>query len=56
MIFIFYCTHLWSECSLDVSNFPDEISSLFPFVVFFYFLALLIEEGLLISSSYFLEL
>ena len=34
-IFILYCAHLWAECSLNVSNFPEKISSLSPFVVFF---------------------
>jgi len=34
-IFIHYCAHLWAECSLDVANFPEEISSLSPFVGFF---------------------
>jgi len=27
-IFILYCAHLWEECSLNVSNFPEKISSL----------------------------
>jgi len=42
------------ECFPDVSNFSEEISSLSLFVVvFFYYLALFIKEGLLVSSSYF---
>ena len=37
------------KSSLDISNFPEMISSLFSSVVFHYFYALFIEEGLLIS-------
>ena len=29
--------HLWVECSLDVSNFTEAISSLSLFVAFFYY-------------------
>lgn len=36
------------KCSLDNSNFPEEISSLSPSVVLLYFCALFIEEGLLV--------
>ena len=32
------------KCSLGISNFPDEISSLSHSVVFLYFLALIAEE------------
>ena len=42
--------------SLGISNFPEEISSLSHSVVFFYFFALIPEEGFLISSCYSLEL
>ena len=35
--------------SLGISNFPEEISSLSPSVVFLYFYTLFIEEGLLVS-------
>ena len=38
------------KCSFDISNFLEEISSLSPSVVFLYFFALFIEEGLLVSS------
>ena len=39
-----------------ISNFLEEISSLFHSVVFLYFFALIAEEGFLISSCYSLEL
>ena len=35
------------KCSLDISNFLEETSSLFLSIVFLYFFALFIEEGLL---------
>jgi len=54
--FILYCDHLWVECSLDVSSFPEGISSLCAFAVFFYYYALFIEKGLLVSSSNSLKL
>ena len=44
------------ECSLGISNFFEEISSLSHSVVFLYFFALIAEEGFLISSCYSLEL
>jgi len=44
------------KCSLGISNFPEEISSLSHSVVFLYFFALIAEEGFLISSCYSLEL
>ena len=44
------------KCSLDISNFLKEISSLFRSVLFLYFFALIVEEGFLISSCYSLEL
>ena len=44
------------KCSLGISNFLDEISSLSHPVVFLYFFALIAEEGFLISSCYSLEL
>ena len=54
--FILYCAHLWVECSLEVSTFPEGISSLYAFAVFFYYYALFIEKGLLVSSSNSLKL
>ena len=44
------------KCSLGISNFLEEISSLSHSVVFLYFFALITEEGFLISSCYSLEL
>ena len=42
--------------SLGISNFFEEISSLSHSVVFFYFFALITEEGFLISPCYSLKL
>ena len=44
------------KCSLGISNFLEEISSLSHSVVFLYFFALISEEGFLISPCYSLEL
>ena len=44
------------KCSLGISNFLEEISSLSHSVVFLYFFALIAEEGFLISPDYSLEL
>ena len=44
------------KCSLGISNFLEEISSLSHSIVFLYFLALITEEGFLISPGYSLEL
>ena len=44
------------KCSLGVSDFLEEISSLSHSVVFLYFFALITEEGFLISPYYSLEL
>ena len=44
------------KCSLDISNFLEEISSLSRSIAFFYFFALITEEGFLISPGYSLEL
>src|SRR5574337_1140927 len=43
------------KCSLGVSSFLEEISSLFHSIVFLYFFALITEEGFLISLCYSLE-
>ena len=37
------------KCSLGISNFLEEISSLSDSIVFLYFFALITEEGFLIS-------
>ena len=42
--------------SLGISNFLEEISSLFHSIVFLYFFALITEEGFLTSPCYSLEL
>ena len=47
-----YC----KKYSLDVSNFLKQISSLSHSIVFLYFVALITEEGFLISPCYSLEL
>ena len=44
------------KCSLDISNFLEEISSLSYSIVFLYFFALITEEGFLVSPCYSLEL
>ena len=44
------------KCSLGVSNFLEEISSLSHSTVFLNFFTLIIEEGFLISPCYSLEL
>ena len=44
------------KCSLGISDFLEEISSLFHSLVFLYFFALITEEGFLISPCFSLEL
>ena len=44
------------KCSLGISNFLQEISSLSYSIVFLYFLSLITEEGFLTSPCYSLEL
>ena len=44
------------KCSLDISNFLEEVSSFFHSVVFLYFFALITEEDFLIFPCYSLEL
>ena len=46
----------YMKCSLGISNFLEKISSLSHSVVFLYFIALITEEGFLISPCYSLEL
>ena len=48
-----YCAHLCMKCSLGISNFLEEISSLSHSIAFLYFFALTTEEGFLISPCYF---
>jgi len=54
--FVCYHAHPCMKCSLDISNFLEEISSLPHAIVFLYFFVLFFWEGLLISSCYSLEL
>ena len=44
------------KCSLGISNFLEETSSLSHSTVFLYFFSLITEEGFLISPCYSLEL
>ena len=46
-ISLLYRAHLCMKCSLDISNFLEEISSLSHSVVFLYFFVLITEEGFL---------
>ena len=55
-ISVLYRAHRCMKCSLGISNFLEEISSLSHSIVFLYFFALVTEEGFLISPSYSLEL
>ena len=51
-----FCGHLHMKCSLGISNFPEEISSLSHSIVLIYLFALLTYEGVLISLCYSSEL
>ena len=53
---VLYQAHLWMKCSLGISNFLEEISSLSHSVLFLYVFTLMAEEGFLNSSCYSLEL
>ena len=55
-ISLLYCAHLCMKCSLGISNFLEEISSLSHSIFFLYLFALITDEGFLISSCYSLEL
>ena len=46
---VLYWVHLCVKCSLGISSFLEEISSLSHSVVFLHFFALIAEEGFLIS-------
>ena len=54
--FVLYCAHFCMKCSLGISNFLEEISSVSHSIVFLYFFALITEEGFLISPCYSLKL
>ena len=45
--FVLYCTHLWMKCSLGISSFLEEISSLFHSIVFLCFLHWLLRKAFL---------
>ena len=49
---VLYCAHLCVKCSLNISNFLEDVSSLSHSIVFPYFFALITEEGFLISLCY----
>ena len=49
---VLYCAHLCMKCSLGISDFIEENSSLSHSTVFLYFFALIPEEGFLISPCY----
>ena len=49
-------TAIVGKCSLGISSFLEEISSLSHSLVFLYFCALITEEGFPISPCYSLEL
>ena len=53
---VLYWAHLLMKCSLGISNFLEEISSLSHSIVFLYFFVLITEKGFLISHCYSLEL
>src|SRR5574337_158443 len=55
-ISVLYRAYLCMKCSLGISNFLEDISSLSHSVVFLYFFALIADKGFLISSWYSLEL
>ena len=54
--FLSFIVPICMKCSLGISNFLEEISSLFHYIAFLYFFALITEEGFLISPCYSLEL
>ena len=55
-ISVLYWAYLHMKCSLGISNFLEEISSLSHSIVSLYFFALITEEEFLISPCYSLEL
>ena len=55
-ISVLYRAHIFMKCSLGISDFLQEISSLSHSVVFLYFFTLITEESFLISPCYSLEL
>ena len=54
--FTYFIVPIFGQNLPLISRFPEEISSLSPSVVFFWFYALIIEEGLLVSPRCSLEI
>ena len=50
---VLYCAHLCMKCPLGISNFLEEISSLFHSIALLYFFSLITKEGFLILSLLF---
>ena len=50
-ISILYCAYLYVKCSLGISNFLEETSSLSHSIIFLCFFALITKEGFLISPA-----
>ena len=48
-IYVLNCAHICMKCSFGITNFLEEICSLSHSIIFLYFLALITEEGFLIS-------
>src|SRR5574341_678648 len=55
-ISVLYQAHICMKCSLGISDFLEEISSLSHSVVFLNFFSLITKEGFLISPRFSLEL
>ena len=53
---VLHFAHNCMKCSLGISNFLEDISSLSHSIVFLYFFSLITEEGFLNSPCYSLEL
>ena len=49
-ISVFYCAHRCMKCSLDISNFLEEISSLYHSIVFLYFFALITDPSSVVTQ------
>ena len=56
LLFLSFIVPIFVKCSLGISNFLEEISSLSHSIVFLYFFSLITDEGFLISPCYSLEL
>ena len=56
LLSVLYCVHLYMKCSLGISNFLKEISSLSHSIVFFCISILFSQDGFLVSPCFSLEL